>query len=105
MRDRNRHVEYFTSEFFPDALLEHRGRICIEYAILDHVAQNPRHYGVIVATISRQDDRDVRRPRKVGRTSSLTDLLVVMLRRECQRVIDAVRVPGNRHEQNTRLYA
>ena len=91
-------VEHVGAELVADALLEHVARVAVAHAVLDHVVQDSRDHGLLILPVSRQDDRDVRRMREVGKARSLPHLPVMMLRRERERVVDAIRIAGNRHD-------
>ena len=86
------------AELVGDAALEHFARESVAHAILDDVVQDAGDYGVVILTVAREDDRHVRGMREVGKPSSLAHLLVVVLGRECERVVDAIRVAGARHD-------
>ena len=78
--------------------LEHVARESIAHAVLDHVVQNAGDDGVLILPVARQDDRDVRGMREVGKARSFAHLLIVVLGRERERVIDAIRVAGAHHD-------
>jgi len=104
IRDGKHRLENLGAELVADSLLEHISGVCLADAVLDDVVQNPRNDDRLITAIPRQDDRDVGWMREVGQSRALPHLLVVMLGRECEGVIDAVRVPGEAHEQDTRLH-
>src|SRR5689334_22396447 len=91
-----RHLEHgrenIVAELVGYTALEHLPREAVTNAILDDVVQDPSNDRLVVLCITRQDDRNVRGMREVGKASSLPDLLVVMLRRERERVINAIGV-------------
>jgi len=105
IRDRQHDGQHIVAELVADALLEHFRRIRLAHAIRDDVMENAGNDGGLVTSVASQNDRDVRRMRQIRQTRALSHLPVVMLGRECERVIDFVRIPGRTHEQrqpNTR---
>jgi hypothetical protein len=64
--------------------------------ILDDIEQDAGDDGVLVATVTREDHREVGRLRCIRRPGSTPYLLVVMLGSERQGVVDAVGVSVHR---------
>src|SRR5688572_14911484 len=98
IRYREDRVEHVVTELVSDTTLQHLARETVAHAVLDHVVEDPGDHGVIVLAISREDDGHVRGMREVGKPRSLAHLLVVVLGRERERVIDAIRIAGARHD-------
>ena len=57
------------------------------------VQQDARNYCVIVLAVARENDRDIRWVREVRQTHAAPYLLIMVLRRKRQRVIDAIGIP------------
>src|SRR5690606_12348231 len=72
----------------------------VAYAVLDHVVQDAGDHGILVASVAGEDNRDVGGMREVRQARALPDLPVVVLRREGERVIEAVGVSGHGWEVN-----
>ena len=75
-------VEHIAPEFLANALVEHLLGVRTTHAVFDDVVQNAGDDSAFVAAVARENDRDVRRVGQIGQTRALSDLAVVMLRRE-----------------------
>jgi hypothetical protein len=88
--DLKNRVENILPEFLTNALLEHVARVSITHAVFDHVVKNSGNNGVIVAPVPREDYRNVRGMREVGKLRAFPDLPVMMLRGKRKCMIDRI---------------
>lgn len=90
-------VEDVHSELVANALPQHVPRVMLPNAVFDNVVEYAGNYGILISAITSKDDRHVGRMRQIRQTSALANLSVMVLGRECQGVIDSIRVPVHRH--------
>jgi hypothetical protein len=95
LRHRQHGLEHVAPELVGDALLQHLASVPLPHTVLDDIVQNAGDDGVLILVIASEDDRYIRRMRQIGKSRPLPDLAVVMLRRERQRVVDAIGVTSH----------
>ena len=66
------------------------------HAVFDDIGQDPGDQRRVILCIAGKDHREIRRGREVGIARSLPHLLIVVLRREREGVVDRIGVAGHR---------
>ena len=96
LRDGQEQCEHAGAELGANALVEHAARPAIANAVAHDIVQNARDHRVFVAPIAGENDRDVRGMREIREPRALADLLIVVLCREGEGVVDPIGVAGHR---------
>ena len=78
------------AEFFADTLLEHVPRVAVADAVFNDIVKNSGYDCRFIPIVPRQYHGDIGWMREVGKLGSFSHLPIVMLRSECERVVDGV---------------